>query len=95
LGSGDGITVFTASRWTDTRVTVALDQARPRLHLDECDHVVEAGFSIRSGRLHIYGPEGTNANEYGDQGADTYALHLWPGPLLKRRVLKDGFTWMD
>ncbi len=45
---GGGITVFTASHWTHTLVTVALHHARPRLHLDECDHVVEAGFSIRS-----------------------------------------------
>jgi hypothetical protein len=118
-GRGGGITVFTASHWTHTLVTVALHHARPRLHLDECDHVVEAGFSIRTGRLHIYGPEATNVNEasvvvptgdysvivsgrgfdttneYGDEGADTYALHLWHGPFLKWRVLKDGFTWMD
>jgi hypothetical protein len=118
-GAGGGITVFTASHWTDTLVTVALHHARPRIDVDECDHVAEAGLSIRSGRLHLYGPEDTNlneasvlvptgtysvivsgkgfdtTNEYGDEGADTYALHLWPGPLLTRRVLKDGFAWMD
>jgi hypothetical protein len=25
----------------------------------------------------------------------TIALWLWPGPGLERRVLKDGFAWMD
>jgi hypothetical protein len=34
-------------------------------------------------------------NDHGDEGADTYALHLWRGPLLERSVLKDGFTSMD
>jgi hypothetical protein len=112
---GGGITVFTASRWTKTVVIVALHLEKPGIDIDQCDHLVEAGLSIRSGRLHLYGPEDTNANEasivlpsgiysvivsgkgfdttneLGDEGSDTYALHLWPGPILKRRVLKDGF----
>jgi hypothetical protein len=117
--SAGGITVFTASHWTKTLVTVALHDDRPRIDVDQWDHVVEAGLSIRGGRLHVYGPEDTNVreaaivmpsrtysvmvcgkgfdttNEYGDEGEDTYALHLWPGPLLERRVLKDGFTGVD
>jgi hypothetical protein len=118
-GSGGGITVFTASHWTKTLVTVALHDKQPGIDIDQWDHVAEAGLSIRSARLHLYGPEDTNlheasvvmpsgtysvivsgrgfdtTNEYGDEGTDTYALHLWPGPRLQRRVLKDGFTWMD
>jgi hypothetical protein len=118
-GAGGGLTVFTASHWTATHVILALHDEKPRIDVDECDHVVEAGLSVRSGRLQLYGPEDTNlneasvvvpsgtysvivsgkgfdtTNEYGDEGADTYALHLWPGPPLERRVLKDGFTWMD
>jgi hypothetical protein len=114
-----GITVFTASQWTETFVTVALHHEKPRIDVDQWDHVAEAGLSIRSGKLHVYGPEDTNVNEasvvvpsgtysvivsgknfdttneYGAEGADTYALHLWPGRILERRVLKDGFTWMD
>jgi hypothetical protein len=118
-GAADGITVFTASGWTDTRVTVALHDETPRIDVNESDHVVQAGLSIRSGRLQLHGPEDTESNEasvvvpsgtysvivsgtgfettndHGDEGADTYALHLWRGPLLERSVLKDGFTSMD
>jgi hypothetical protein len=98
---------------------VALHDEKPVIDIDQCDHVAEAGLSIRSGRLQLYGLEDTNLNEvsvvvpsgtysvivsgsgfdtmneYGDEGVDTYTLHLWPGPLLERRVLKDGFTWRD
>jgi hypothetical protein len=31
------------------------------------------------------------SNEHYDDGLDEYALHLWPGPILERRVVKDGF----
>ena len=118
-GNAGGLTVFTASHWTSSTVTVRLTLARPTVAAREWDHLVEAGLVLRSGRLNLYGPEDTNANEssvvvspgtysvivsgkdfdatnqHGDEGTDTYALHLWPGPLLERRVLKDGFTWMD
>jgi hypothetical protein len=116
-GNG-GITVFTASHWTHTAVTVGLSPQRPVVAEDEWDHVVEGGLILKSGRLRIYGPEATGineasislpadryspivcgrasdtTNEYGDDGNDTYALLLWPGPPLERRVLKDGFSWM-
>jgi hypothetical protein len=118
-GRNGGITVFTASHWTRTEVSVALSLERPSISEADWDHVVEAGLVIRSGRMHIYGPEDTgiheasisvdsqayslivcgrdfdSTNEYGDEGRDSYALMLWPGKPLDRRVLKDGFTWMD
>ncbi len=114
-----GVTVFTASHWTVTQVTVGLHGERPTLALDDWDHVVEAGLNLTSGEMRLYGPEDTGVNEaaitlpqgaysllvsgcgfdtineFGDEGADTYELRLWPGPLLQRRVLKDGFAWMD
>ncbi len=113
-----GITVFAASNWTKTNITVRLSIGRPAVAEDEWDHVVEGGLIVSSGWLHIYGPEDTGTseasirlptdsyslivggrgfdttNEYGDEGSDTYALLLWPGPPLDRRVLKDGFSWM-
>jgi hypothetical protein len=115
---GGGVTVFTASHWTSTTVTVALAPERPPVAADEWDHVVEAGLIVQSGRLHLYGPEDTGANEatiavppgtysliacgrdfdstndYDAEGSDSYSLILWPGPRLRRRVLKDGFSWM-
>jgi hypothetical protein len=118
-GNVGGVTVFTASRWTNTTVTVRLTPDRPAVSSDEWDHVVEAGLIVRSGRLHLYGPEDTgvkevsvavppgtyslvvcgrdfgSTDEYDAEGNDTYALLLWPGPTLQRRVLKDGFGWMD
>ncbi len=116
-GNG-GVTVFTASNWTITSVTVALSPERPVLAEDEWDHLVESGLVIQSGSLHVYGPEDTGineasislppgsysllvcgrefdaTNEHDDDGDDTYTLRLWPGPLLERRVLRDGFSWM-
>lgn len=118
-GSGAGVTVFTASHWTKTVVTVRLVMERPARADGEWDHVVEAGLVLRSGRLNLYGPEDTavneasvvlppgsyglrvcgrdfdSVNEYGDEGNDSYLLMLWPGPVGERRVLKDGFSWMD
>jgi hypothetical protein len=118
-GDHGGVTVFTASQWTETQVTVGLHDERPTLTLDDWDHVVEAGLHLSSGEMRLYGPEDTGVteaaitlpqgayslvvsgcgfdttNEFGDEGADTYALRLWPGPLLQRRVLKDGFASMD
>lgn len=118
-GNGGGITVFTASHWTASDVTVALSPARPEIAESDWDHIVEGGLVIRSGRLHIFGPEQTETNEsaiavppqmyslivcggdfdttneYGDDGDDAYALLMWPGHPLDRRVLKDGFAWMD
>ena len=74
-GDGGGLTVFTASRWTDTRVTVALHGAEPETDLGSWDHVVEAGIAIGSGRLHLYGPEDTNVNEAATAvPAGTYSL---------------------
>jgi hypothetical protein len=117
--SGAGVTVFTASHWTDTVVTVRLTRERPTLAEDDWDHVVEAGLVLRRGRLHLYGPEDTGVNEHsialrpstyallvcgrdfdsvnecGDDGNDSYALLLWPGPVFERRVLKDGFSRTD
>jgi hypothetical protein len=117
-GDDGGITVFTASHWTNSEVTVRLSPERPVVAEAEWDHIVEGGLVIRSDRLDIYGPEdtGTNeasinlpsgsyalivcgrdfdsTNEYGDEGKDAYALMLWPGPPLDRRVIKDGFSWM-
>lgn len=61
-GNG-GMTVFTASRWTETEVTVRLLSDRPAVAEAECDHLVEGGLVISSGRLHIYGPEDTGTNE--------------------------------
>lgn len=102
-----------------TQVALALCAARPTLEPDAWDHAVEAGITLRSGHLHVYGPEDTltdeasvrlppgtysllvcgaglhTAGESDEEGADRYALWLWPGPSLRRRVLKDGFTWMD
>jgi hypothetical protein len=34
-------------------------------------------------------------NAFDEDGADAYAFWLWPGPELRRRVLRDGLTWMD
>jgi hypothetical protein len=111
-----GVTIFTASNWTETHVTVRLSSERPTVALDDWDHVVEGGLVISSARLHLYGPEDTganeaaiglpshsyslivcgrdfdSANEYGDEGRDTYTLLLWPGPALDGRVLKDGLS---
>jgi hypothetical protein len=120
LWSGHGgVTVFTASRWTEADVAVALSAERPAVSEAEWDHVVEGGLVIQSGRLHLYGPEDTgiteavhdvppdtyslivcgrdfdSTNAPGDDGSDSYALLLWPGPPLERRVVKDGFAWMD
>jgi hypothetical protein len=117
-GNHGGVTIFTASHWTETEVTVALSAERPPISHDDWDHIVEGGLVVRSGRLHLYGPEDTGINEaaielaprayslivcgrdfgstnkYGDEGSDSYALVLWPGAPLTRRVLKDGFAWM-
>lgn len=114
-GNG-GVTVFTASHWTNTEVVVGLSPGRPTIAEDTWEHLVEGGLIITSGRLHIYGPEDTgvneasislpsdsyslivcgrafdSTNEYGDAGSDSYALLLWPGPPLERRVLKNGFS---
>jgi hypothetical protein len=111
-----GITVFTASSWSESEVTLRLSAVRPVVTAEDWDHVVEGGLVIESGCLHVYGPEdtGTNeamvnvpsdsysllvcgrafdsTNEYGDDGRDTYALLLWPGSPLRRRVLKNGFS---
>jgi hypothetical protein len=116
-GRNGGVTIFTASHWTDTDVTVSLSPGRPTIKDAQWDHIVEGGLVVTSGSLHLYGPEdtGTNeasiavaprtyslivcgrdfdsTNEYGDEGDDCYALLLWPGPVLERRVLKDGFPW--
>jgi hypothetical protein len=114
-GDRGGVTVFTASHWTHTDVTVRLEPQRPAIASADWDHLVEGGIVVPSGRLHLYGPEDTvshevsiavppgeysliacgrdfaSTNEYGDEGRDRYALILWPGPPLRRRVLKDGF----
>jgi hypothetical protein len=58
-----GVTIFTASNWTETHATVRLSPGRPAVAVDEWDHVVEGGLIINSGRLHIYGPEDTGAEE--------------------------------
>ena len=62
-GGNGGITVFTASHWTETEVRVRLLSERPAITETEWDHLVEGGLIIRSGRLHIYGPEDTGTNE--------------------------------
>jgi hypothetical protein len=62
-GRNGGITVFSASHWTTTEVTVSLVRERPIITEDEWDHVVEGGLIIRSGRLHLYGPDDTGTNE--------------------------------
>jgi hypothetical protein len=118
-GGHGGVTVFTASHWTEADVVIALSAERPAVLEAEWDHVVEGGLVIQSGRLHLYGPEDTGINEvvldvppgiysmvvcgrdfdstdaFGDDGTDSYALLLWPGSRLERRVVKDGFAWMD
>ena len=58
-----GVTVFTASNWTETHVKVRLSSERPTVVVDEWDHVVEGGLIVSSGQLHLYGPEDTGANE--------------------------------
>jgi hypothetical protein len=62
-GGNGGITVFTASHWTQTEVRVSLSSERPALASADWDHLVEGGLIVRSGRLHIYGPEDTGINE--------------------------------
>src|SRR3954451_4660321 len=62
-GANGGVTVFTASNWTDTDVTVRLSPERPAVPTGAWDHVVEGGLIIKSGYLHIYGPEDTGINE--------------------------------
>jgi hypothetical protein len=62
-GRKGGITVFSASHWTSTEVTVRLLRKRPIIAGNEWDHVVEGGLIIRSGRLHLYGPDDTGTNE--------------------------------
>lgn len=70
-----GITVFSASHWTETEVTVRLSSDRPLVAEEEWDHVVEGGLVLTSGRLHVYGPEDTGANEASiSLQPDTYSL---------------------
>ena len=74
-GGNGGITVFAASDWTDTEVTVRLLPGRPAIAEDDWDHVGEGGLVIRSGRLHVYGPEDTRTNEASiGLPSDSYSL---------------------
>jgi hypothetical protein len=74
-GGNGGITVFAASHWATTQVTVRLSSGRPDVADDEWDHLVEGGLIIRSGRLHIYGPEDTGTNEASiSLPSDSYSL---------------------
>lgn len=67
---GSGMTVFTASHWTSTVVTVALSSTRPTVDDAAWDHIVEGGLILRNG-LRIYGPE--------DTGVDERSISLPPG----------------
>jgi hypothetical protein len=87
-GGNGGITVFTASHWTQTEVRVSLSSERPALASADWDHLVEGGLIVR-------GRHFDTLNEYGDEGDDSYGLLLWPGPPLERSVLKDGFPCRD
>lgn len=84
-GDGGGVTVFTASHWTETNVVVALHPTRPSLGLDAWDHVVEAGMTLGNGRLHIYGPEDAVINEASVAlPPGSYSLPVCGNPVLTR-----------
>lgn len=68
-GGNGGVTIFTASNWTDTEVTVRLSPERPAVPTGDWDHVVEGGLIIRNGRLHVHGPEDTRHQRNVDQPA--------------------------
>jgi hypothetical protein len=73
-GNG-GITVFAASHWTDTKLTVRLVPERPSFAEHEWDHLVEGGLVIKSGRLQVYGPEDSGINEASiSLPSDSYSL---------------------
>jgi hypothetical protein len=42
--------------------------------------------------LAVCGTAFGTANQYGDDGIDTYTIWLWPGPIPPTRVLKDGLA---
>jgi hypothetical protein len=42
--------------------------------------------------LLVCGYDFGTTNEYGDDGDDSYAVWLWPGPVLTTKVLKDAAT---
>ena len=77
-GGNGGMTVFTASHWTATEVTVRLLSERPAVAETEWDHLVEGGLVLSNGRLHIYGTEDTGISEAAiNLPKGSYSVIVW------------------
>ena len=68
-----------------------------RIFGPESTGVDESAVELPSGTYSalVCGAGFDTTNEYDAEGSDTYTLFMWPGPVLPRRVVKDGFAWMD